>query len=52
MFDHPLKVWNDIAKDVASKVMYIPEALCLTRGLTKAVSLDTLTFGRKELIYT
>ena len=24
-FDHPLKVWNDIAKEMASKVMYIPE---------------------------
>ena len=25
MFDHPLKVRNDIAKEEASKVMYIPE---------------------------
>ena len=25
MFDHPLKVRNDIAKEVASKVMYIPD---------------------------
>ena len=24
-FDHPLKVWNDIAKEMVSKVMYIPE---------------------------
>ena len=28
------------------------KTLRLTRGLAKAVSLDTLTFGRKELIYT
>ena len=49
MFDHPLKVRNEIAKEVACILL---KTLCLTIGLDKAVSLDTLTFGWKELIYT